>query len=96
MLHQEASRVGALDLGLASKPNASKKSKVVYIMGADNIRPEDIPEDAFVIYQGTHGDEGAYYADIILPSAAYTEKTGTYVSTEGRVQIARRVIIFKL
>lgn len=54
-------------------------------MGCDSIRPNDIPEDAFVVYQGTHGDEGAYYADVILPAAAYTEKTGTYVSTEGRV-----------
>ena len=64
---------------------------MVYILGCDNIRPEDIPEDAFVVYQGTHGDEGAYYADVILPAAAYTEKTGTYVSTEGRVQVARKV-----
>lgn len=61
-------------------------------MGNDNIRPEDIPADSFVVYQGTHGDEGAYYADIILPSASFTEKTGTYVSTEGRVCIARKVV----
>ncbi len=85
VLHKESSKVGALDIGLASKSLQSKKPKVVYIVGCDSIRSEDIPQDAFVIYQGTHGDEGAYYADIILPAAAYTEKTGTYVSTEGRV-----------
>jgi NADH dehydrogenase/NADH:ubiquinone oxidoreductase subunit G len=47
-----------------------------------------------VVYQGTHGDEGAYYADVILPASAYTEKTGTYVSTEGRVQLAKKVRIY--
>ena len=45
---------------------------------------------AFVIYQGHHGDAGAHRADVILPGAAYTEKSGTYVNTEGRVQMARR------
>lgn len=56
------------------------------MMGADNnISPKDIPADSFVVYMGTHGDEGAYFADIILPSAAYTEKNATYVNTEGRV-----------
>lgn len=49
------------------------------------MKPEDIAADAFVVYIGTHGDEGAYYADIVLPSAAYAEKNGTYVTTEGRV-----------
>jgi NADH-quinone oxidoreductase subunit G len=43
-----------------------------------------------VIYQGTHGDRGAHRADVILPGAAYTEKSGTYVNTEGRVQLANR------
>ena len=47
-----------------------------------------------MVYQGTHGDEGAYYADVILPASAYTEKTGTYVSTEGRVQLAKKVRIY--
>lgn len=46
-------------------------------MGADNgLKAEDFPKDAFVIYIGSHGDEGAYYADLILPSAAYLEKNG--------------------
>lgn len=56
------------------------------MLGADNdLKPSDIASDAFVVYIGSHGDEGAYYADIILPGAAYTEKNGTYVNTEGRV-----------
>lgn len=63
------------------------------ILGADNnLKPSDIPKDAFVVYLGTHGDEGAYYADIILPGAAYTEKNATYVNTEGRVQLGRLVV----
>lgn len=62
-------------------------------MGADNnIKPSDIPEDAFVVYIGTHGDEGAYYADVILPGAAYTEKNATFVNTEGRAQLTRLVV----
>ena len=64
----------------------SKKAKVVYLLGADNFRAEEIPEDAFVIYQGHTGDEGAYYADLILPGASYIEKNCTYVNTEGRPQ----------
>jgi NADH-quinone oxidoreductase subunit G len=45
---------------------------------------------AFVVYQGTHGDAGAHRADVILPGAAYTEKSGLYVNAEGRVQLANR------
>jgi len=87
VLHKNISRVGALDLGI--NPHGAKNvknCKFVTLLGADNdIKPTDIAEDAFVVYIGTHGDEGAYYADIILPGAAYTEKNGTYVNTEGRV-----------
>lgn len=58
-----------------------KDAKVVVLLGADNgLQPEDIPEDAFVVYIGTHGDEGALYADIVLPGAAYTEKEGNILS----------------
>jgi len=74
ILHNEASRVGALDLGIVPRPDLKKKAKVVYLLGADNFRHEEIPEDAFVIYQGHSGDEGAYYADLILPGASYLEK----------------------
>ena len=45
-----------------------------------------------MIYQGTHGDRGAHRADVILPGAAYTEKSGTYVNTEGRVQLTGRAV----
>lgn len=92
VLHHEAARVGALDVGISSYVNPDVHPKLVYILGADNIKTEDIPEDAFVIYQGSHGDEGAYFADLILPGATYTEKNGTYVNTEGRVQQGRLVI----
>jgi NADH dehydrogenase (ubiquinone) Fe-S protein 1 len=85
VLHSEASKVGALDLGIQSK-QATEKAKVVFLLGADNFRHEDIPEDAFVIYMGTTGDEGVYYADLILPTSSYLEKQGTYVNMDGRVQ----------
>ena len=61
----------------------------VYLLAADEIDTKRLGK-AFVIYQGHHGDAGAHRADVILPGAAYTEKPGTYVNTEGRVQLAFR------
>ena len=60
---------------------------VVFLVGADEISVEP---GAFVVYIGSHGDRGAHRADVILPGAAYTEKSGTYVNTEGRVQMSDR------
>jgi NADH-quinone oxidoreductase subunit G len=60
---------------------------VVFLLGADEI---EIAAGAFVVYQGTHGDRGAHRADVILPGAAYTEKSGSYVNMEGRVQLGSR------
>lgn len=74
VLHNEASRVGALDIGITPRQSTTSKPKVFYLLGADNFRHEEIPEDAFVIYQGHTGDEGAYYADLIIPGASYLEK----------------------
>ena len=73
VLHNTASRVGALDLGISPKKSMDN-AKVVFLLGSDNFRPEDIPEDAFVIYMGHTGDEGVYYADLILPTTSYLEK----------------------
>ncbi len=60
-------------------------------MGADEgaITRQDLDKDAFVVYQGHHGDKGAEMADVILPGSAYTEKSGTYINTEGRAQLTR-------
>src|SRR5712672_3537781 len=60
---------------------------VLFSLGADEIK---VPDGTFVVYIGTHGDRGAHRADVILPGAAYTEKSGIYVNTEGRVQMANR------
>ncbi len=94
VLHTAASRVGGLDLGfvpgeggLDATAMAKGGVDVLFNLGADEI---DIAPGAFVIYQGTHGDRGAHRADVILPGAAYVEKSGTYVNTEGRVQMADR------
>src|SRR5205823_292655 len=95
VLHTAASRVGALDMGFVpaqggksaadmAKPGALD---VVFLLGADEI---DIAPGAFTVYIGTHGDRGAHRADAILPGAAYTEKSGIFVNTEGRVQMAAR------
>lgn len=89
LLHREAARVAALDLGFQNLSAESAKAKFVYLLGADEISGADVPKDAFVVYQGHHGDVGASFADVILPGAAYTEKSATYVNTEGRAQTTR-------
>ncbi|XP_037326832.2 NADH-ubiquinone oxidoreductase 75 kDa subunit, mitochondrial-like [Pungitius pungitius] len=93
VLHRVASQVAALDLGYKAGVDAIRANppKVLFLMGADAgcITRADLPKDSFIVYQGHHGDVGAPMADIILPGAAYTEKNGTYVNTEGRSQHTR-------
>ncbi len=93
VLQHAASRVGGLDIGFL--PGAGAKSTkamlnndmdVLWLLGADGVDTKAIGASTFVVYQGHHGDAGAARADVILPGAAYTEKDGTYVNTEGRVQ----------
>ncbi len=102
VLHNAAGRVAGLDLGFVPgkggrdveailEAAGNGAMKVVYLLGADEIDMERLG-DAFVIYQGSHGDKGAHRADVILPGAAYTEKDGTYVNTEGRAQMTARAI----
>jgi len=79
-----------LDIGYKAGLSAIKQQKpsVVYLLGADenNLTRKDFGENAFIIYQGHHGDKGAEMADVVLPGAAYTEKRSTFVNTEGRAQ----------
>ena len=91
VLQRVASRTGAYEVGFTapSPKTATTKPKMIYLLGADETTSADLPKDSFVIYQGHHGDRGAALADVVLPGAAYTEKAGTYVNTEGRVQITR-------
>src|SRR5947207_647153 len=102
VLHRAAARVGGLDLGFVPVAGGRDVSgiiagcksgdiEVLYLLGADEIDTSDLGS-AFVIYQGHHGERGARRADVVLPGAAYTEKAGTYVNTEGRVQLARRAV----
>lgn len=91
VLQRAASRAGAYEVGFTvSNPETAKVTpKFMWLLAADEINPDDIPKDAFVVYQGHHGDKGAMLADVVLPGATYVEKAGTYVNTEGRVQIGR-------
>lgn len=87
--------MAALDIGYKSGVDSivQQKPKILYLVGADdNKLTRDQLADTFVIYQGHHGDKGAELADVILPGAAYTEKTATYVNTEGRAQQANYVV----
>ncbi len=95
VLHTAAARVGGLDIGFVPGEGGRNvagmlgASDVLFLLGADEL---DLSKaaNAFVVYIGTHGDAGAHRADVILPGAAYTEKSGTYVNTEGRVQMTSR------
>jgi NADH dehydrogenase (ubiquinone) Fe-S protein 1 len=91
VLQRAASRAGAYEVGFTTPSSSVGNTvpKFVWLLGADEITDADIPPGAFVVYQGHHGDRGAQIADVILPGAAYTEKHGTYLNTEGRVQITR-------
>lgn len=90
VLHTAAGRVGAMDVGAVTEGGvkaATEGAETVFNMGADEV---EIDAGATVIYMGSHGDRGAHRADIILPSAAYTEESGLFVNTEGRPQLALR------
>jgi NADH dehydrogenase (ubiquinone) Fe-S protein 1 len=94
VLQRAASRAGAYEVGFTtpSAEVAKVAPKMIWLLGADEISESDIPKDAFVVYQGHHGDAGAQLADVVLPGATYTEKSGTYVNTEGRVQLTRAAV----
>ncbi|HSY57123.1 MAG TPA: NADH-quinone oxidoreductase subunit NuoG [Bradyrhizobium sp.] len=95
VLQNTASRVGALDIGFATGAGGLNVAQmttfgtldVLFLLGADEVK---VPDDTFVVYIGTHGDAGAHRADVILPGAAYTEKSGIFVNTEGRAQMVNR------
>ena len=93
ILHRELGNIGALELGvpLYNKNKSKITPKLVYLLNCDEFESHDIPNSAYVIYQGTNGDKGAKRADFILPGAAYLEKSSTYVSTEGRVNVTSQV-----
>jgi NADH-quinone oxidoreductase subunit G len=95
ILHSEAALVGALDIGFVPGEGGldtggmltPKALDVLFLLGVDEV---EVPAGSFVVYIGTHGDRGAHRADVILPGAAYPEKSALYVNTEGRVQMAER------
>jgi NADH-quinone oxidoreductase subunit G len=95
VLHTAAARVGALDIGFVPGEGGKDvagmmtESDVLFLLGADEIDMNKVAA-GFVVYIGTHGDSGAHRADVILPGSAYTEKSGTYVNTEGRAQMTSR------
>lgn len=95
VLHDAAARVGGLDVGFVPQDGGIAAAKmltdtdVLFLLGADEL---DFTKKkaGFTVYIGSHGDNGAHHADVILPAATYAEKSGTYVNTEGRVQISNR------
>ena len=95
ILHSEAALPGALDIGFVPEEGGMDTAAmlkagaldVLFLLGVDEV---EVPAGGFVVYIGTHGDRGAHRADVILPGAAYPEKSATYVNTEGRVQMTSR------
>ena len=104
ILHKAASRVGGLDIGFLPQEGGKSFNEIIagtkdnsikalFLLGADEFNARvNVGWQCFVVYQGHHGDNGAERADVILPSAAYTEKNGIYVNTEGCPQLAKRAI----
>jgi len=102
VLHTAASRAGALDVRALPAEGGRATADIlaaagagevgfVYLLGVDELDMSQLGQ-AFVVYQGSHGDRGAHRADVILPGAAYTEKSAIYVNTEGRPQLTKRAI----
>ena len=103
VLQDNSSIIGAIDIGFTSKDSNINRSsildkckkgqiKTLYLLGDDSINiDKELLKNTFIIYQGSHGDKGAHIADVILPSATYTEKEATYINIEGRPQKTNRV-----
>jgi NADH-quinone oxidoreductase subunit G len=97
VLHTAASRVGALDIGFTTEGGVEAiraragALNALFLLGVDEMDLSAFAK-TFTVYIGTHGDRGVQVADVILPSAAYTEKHGTYVNMEGRVQLSERAV----
>jgi NADH-quinone oxidoreductase subunit G len=95
VVHMAASRMGGLMLGYAAKGGiadlVAAKPKMLISLGADEVDYTKFA-DSMIVYIGHHGDKGAHAADVILPAAAFTEKAGIYVNTEGRVQFAEKAV----
>ena len=97
-LPQNASTVGLIDLNILSREDEKRnnffekltnnKFKLLYLLGSDNL--DFKKNNEFIVYQGSHGDRGAEIADLILPSAAYTEQNGLFENLEGRVQECKK------
>ena len=105
VLHSAASRVGGLLLGFVPTEGGKGTQEILHsasageldllwLLGADELGESAYQNlgKTFVVYQGHHGDIGASHADLILPAAAWSEKEGLYVNTEGRTQRAERAI----
>lgn len=93
ILQRIASRPAAYEIGFVPSKKASATTpKFIYLLNADEVDPKSILKDAFVVYQGHHGDLGAQLADVCLPGAAYTEKSTIWVNTEGRAQLGRAAV----
>ncbi len=103
LLHNAASRVGGLDIGFVPQKGGAcsgdmlkmaQKGEldILFLLGADEFDLQNVSDDTLIVYIGSHGDRGAHSADIILPGAAYSEKSSIYVNSEGRVQMGYRAI----
>ena len=95
VVHTAASRMAGIILGYAQKGGISSieaaTPELILLLGADEVAADRF-KGAYKVYIGHHGDAGARQADLILPGAAYAEKHGTYVNTEGRVQWSERAV----
>ena len=97
ILQLTAARAGGLEVGAFQRSrslddildSSSDNYRIIISIGADEVNYDKL-SNSKIIYIGTHGDRGANAAQLILPSAAYTEKDSIYINTEGRVQFANK------
>lgn len=96
VLHNAASRPGAMEIGFLPGPEGRNLDQIIegcnngqistlFLLGADEVFLNE-DSNCFVIYQGHHGDNGAHQADLVLPSPSFNEQNGLFINTEGRVQ----------
>jgi len=95
VLHFAAARMAGLMLGYAQPGGIGDivvaSPRLVISLGADEVDWTRFAH-SLIVHIGHHGDKAAHAADVILPGAAFSEKDGTYVNTEGRVQYGEKAV----
>lgn len=87
---------GAWEKGMASKDVLSQKPKAVYLLLGDEEPSAELVKWLrgvdFLIVQARYRSPATEMARVVLPSSSWTEREGSYVSLDGKVKNAQRVL----